>query len=93
MVLARMAAELYFSDARELRAELAGEAVAMARRLEDPATRAYTLNARHGALPQKDFDYYLRERMVFDTAGFCGALGSLRTALVELPASPVWVCA
>jgi predicted TIM-barrel fold metal-dependent hydrolase len=46
-------------------------------------------NARHGALPQKELDHYLRERMVFDTAGFCGALGSLRTALVELPASRI----
>jgi predicted TIM-barrel fold metal-dependent hydrolase len=46
-------------------------------------------NARHGALPQKDFDHYLRERFVFDTAGFCGALGSIRTALVELPASRI----
>ncbi len=46
-------------------------------------------NARHGVLPQKELDHYLRERMVFDTAGFCGALGSIRTALVELPASRI----
>jgi predicted TIM-barrel fold metal-dependent hydrolase len=46
-------------------------------------------NARHGVLPQKEFDYYLRERLVFDTAGFCGALGSLKTALVELPAARI----
>jgi len=46
-------------------------------------------NARHGALPQKEFDHYLHERFVFDTAGFCGALGSLQTALVELPASRI----
>jgi predicted TIM-barrel fold metal-dependent hydrolase len=46
-------------------------------------------NSRHGGLPQKDFDYYLRERLVFDTAGFCGALGSVKTALVELPASRI----
>lgn len=44
---------------------------------------------RHGALPQKELDHYLRERFVFDTAGFCGALGSLKTALVELPASRI----
>ena len=42
-------------------------------------------NARHGALPDKDFDHYLRKRIVFDTAGFGGAPGALRTALVELP--------
>jgi predicted TIM-barrel fold metal-dependent hydrolase len=46
-------------------------------------------NPRHGALPQKELDYYLRERFVFDTAGFCGALGSVKTALVELPASRI----
>jgi predicted TIM-barrel fold metal-dependent hydrolase len=46
-------------------------------------------NARHGALPRHDFDYYLAHNMVFDTAGFCGAIGSVKTALVELPASRI----
>ena len=46
-------------------------------------------NPRHGAVPQKDIDHYLRERFVFDTAGFCGDLGSVRTALIELPASRI----
>jgi predicted TIM-barrel fold metal-dependent hydrolase len=46
-------------------------------------------NAKHGARPEKDFDHYLRERLVFDTAGFCGAINSLKTALVELPASRI----
>jgi predicted TIM-barrel fold metal-dependent hydrolase len=46
-------------------------------------------NAKHGTKPEKDFDYYLRERLVFDTAGFCGAVGSVKTALVELPASRI----
>ncbi len=41
-------------------------------------------NPRHGVLPQKDFDSYLRERMFFDTAGFCGDIHSVKTALVEL---------
>ena len=41
-------------------------------------------NPRHGALPKKDFDHYLNERLVFDTAGFCGKVGSVKTALVEL---------
>lgn len=44
-------------------------------------------HSRHGVLPGKEFDHYLRERFVFDTAGFCGALGSLKTALVELSPS------
>ena len=41
-------------------------------------------NAKHGRLPKRDFDHYLRERIVFDTAGFCGAVSSVKTALVEL---------
>jgi predicted TIM-barrel fold metal-dependent hydrolase len=46
-------------------------------------------NPRHGARPEREFDYYLRERLVFDTAGFCGAVSSVKTALVELPASRI----
>ncbi len=48
-----------------------------------------TDNPRHGAKPEKDFDYYLSERLVFDTAGFCGAVGSVKTALVEIPAARI----
>lgn len=44
-------------------------------------------NPRHGVKPKREFDDYLRERFVFDTAGFCGAIGAVQTALVELPAS------
>ena len=44
---------------------------------------------RHGVLPKRELDHYLRERIVFDTAGFCGAIGSLKTALVELPPSRI----
>jgi predicted TIM-barrel fold metal-dependent hydrolase len=46
-------------------------------------------NERHGCLPQHDFDYYLRERLVFDTAGFCGAISSVKSSLVELPSSRI----
>ena len=46
-------------------------------------------NPRHGLKPEHDFDYYLRERMVFDTAGFCGAISSVKASLVELPASRI----
>src|ERR1700682_5635867 len=46
-------------------------------------------NARHGMTPKHDFDYYLAHNMVFDTAGFCGAIGSVKTALVEIPASRI----
>ena len=46
-------------------------------------------NPKHGRLPEHDFDHYLQHRMVFDTAGFCGAIGSVKTALVELPAARI----
>lgn len=44
-------------------------------------------NALHGRIGAKDFDHYLRNNMVFDTGGFCGAIGCVQTALVEIPAS------
>jgi predicted TIM-barrel fold metal-dependent hydrolase len=43
-------------------------------------------NAKHGSTSEKDFDYYLRNNFMFDTAGFCGAIGCVKTALVEIPA-------
>jgi len=46
-------------------------------------------NARHGKKAEKDFDYYLRNNMVFDTAGFCGAMGAVKSALIEIPASRI----
>ncbi len=41
---------------------------------------------RHGIKPARDFDYYLQNNFVFDTAGFCGAIGAVKAALVEIPA-------
>jgi tetratricopeptide (TPR) repeat protein len=49
-LLARLAMELYFSGRGERRATLVDEAVAIARRLGEPATLAYALNARYAAL-------------------------------------------
>ncbi len=46
-------------------------------------------NARHGMKAQRDFDYYLQNNMVFDTAGFCGAMGAVKGALIEIPASRI----
>jgi 2,3-dihydroxybenzoate decarboxylase len=46
-------------------------------------------NARHGMKPKRDFDHYLRNNMVFDTAGFCGAIGAVKGALIEIPASRI----
>ena len=46
-------------------------------------------NARHGMKARRDFDYYLQHNMVFDTAGFCGAIGAVKGALIEIPASRI----
>jgi predicted TIM-barrel fold metal-dependent hydrolase len=46
-------------------------------------------NPRHGAKPKHDLDYYFAHNMAFDTGGFCGAIGSVKTALVELPAERI----
>ncbi len=46
-------------------------------------------NPRHGMNPKKDFDYYMHNHMLFDTAGFGGAIKSVKTALVEIPASRI----
>jgi predicted TIM-barrel fold metal-dependent hydrolase len=46
-------------------------------------------NARHGMKAKRDFDYYLHHNMLFDTAGFCGAIGAVKAALIEIPASRI----
>ena len=46
-------------------------------------------NPRHGMNPKKDFDHYLRNNMMFDTAGFAGAISSVKTALVEIPSDRI----
>jgi predicted TIM-barrel fold metal-dependent hydrolase len=46
-------------------------------------------NAKHGRKAAKDFDYYINNNMVFDTAGFCCAIGAVNAALAELPASRI----
>jgi predicted TIM-barrel fold metal-dependent hydrolase len=44
---------------------------------------------RHGAKAKKDFDHYLRNNIVFDTAGFCGEISAIKMALVEIPAARI----
>jgi len=44
-------------------------------------------NARHGTTGKKDFDYYIRNNLVFDTAGFAGGIGSVKAGLCEIPAA------
>jgi hypothetical protein len=46
-------------------------------------------NARHGAKPKCDIDHYFVDNIVFDTAGFCGAIGAVKAALVEIPAARI----
>lgn len=46
-------------------------------------------NPRHGVKPNRDFDDYIRENFVFDTAGFCGAINAVKIAMMELPASRI----
>src|SRR5262249_4988010 len=46
-------------------------------------------NARHGMKAKNDFDYYVHNNMVFDAAGFCGAIGAVKAALIEIPASRI----
>jgi predicted TIM-barrel fold metal-dependent hydrolase len=44
-------------------------------------------NARHCMTPKHEFDHYIRNRLIFDTAGFAGDMGSVKAGLVEIPAS------
>ena len=46
-------------------------------------------NPRHGMKRKTDFDYYVQHNMVFDTAGFCGAIGAVQGALIEIPGSRI----
>jgi predicted TIM-barrel fold metal-dependent hydrolase len=44
---------------------------------------------RHGLTAREPFDHYVARNLVFDTAGFCGAIGAVKAALVEIPASRI----
>jgi 5-carboxyvanillate decarboxylase len=46
-------------------------------------------NARHGAKGKKPFDYYIRNNLVFDSAGFAGGIGAIKAGLAEIPASRI----
>jgi predicted TIM-barrel fold metal-dependent hydrolase len=46
-------------------------------------------NPRHGAGPKQDFDYYINNNLIFDTAGFAGAIRSVKSSMVEIPASRI----
>ena len=44
---------------------------------------------KHGRKAEKDFDYYINHNMVFDSAGFCCAIGAVNAALAEISASRI----
>jgi predicted TIM-barrel fold metal-dependent hydrolase len=44
---------------------------------------------KHGRKAEKDFDYYINNNIVFDSAGFCCAIGAVNAALAEIPASRI----
>src|SRR5258707_5063127 len=46
-------------------------------------------NAKHGRKAAKDFDHYIRHNMLFDSAGFCCAIGAVNAALAEIPADRI----
>jgi predicted TIM-barrel fold metal-dependent hydrolase len=46
-------------------------------------------NPRHGMKAARNFDDYFAHNLVFDTAGFCGAIGAVKAALVEIPAARI----
>ena len=76
----------------DLRLDLGGGLSALLGRIRSSQDKDFwgTLdNARHGKKAAKDFDYYLQNNMVFDTAGFCGAIGAVKGALIEIPASRI----
>jgi predicted TIM-barrel fold metal-dependent hydrolase len=54
------------------------------RKFQDRAFFGTANHPVHGKLPQHDLDYYLNERLVFDTAGVCGAITSVSSSLTEL---------
>jgi predicted TIM-barrel fold metal-dependent hydrolase len=46
-------------------------------------------NPRHGAGSARDFDYYINNNLIFDTAGFAGAISSVKASMVEIPAARI----
>lgn len=71
-------------------AHLSGGIASMLGRIrgyQDKEFWGVTDHPRHGTKAEKDFDHYINHNLVFDTAGFCGAIGAVKTALVEIPDS------
>lgn len=62
-----------------------GLAVSMnrVRAMQDKQRMGTVGHPDHGILPKRDFDYYLRERLWFDTAGVFGSMAAVRAAVEE----------
>src|SRR5262249_451509 len=44
---------------------------------------------KHGRKAAHDFDHYLNHNLIFDSAGFCCAIGAVNAALAEIPAERI----
>jgi predicted TIM-barrel fold metal-dependent hydrolase len=73
-------------------AHLSGGIAAMLARIrsfQDKAFWGTAGNPRHGVTAKRDFDHYIRNNLVFDTAGFAGGIGAVKAGLCEIPASRI----
>lgn len=59
------------------------------RKFQDRGFFGTATHPLHGKLPERDLDYYLTERLTFDTAGVCGAITSVTASLEELSPSRI----
>ncbi len=59
------------------------------RKIQDRVLMGTAGHPKHGLLPERDFDYYLRERLYFDSAGVFGSMTAVTAALAEIPASQI----
>jgi len=63
--------------------------IARVRGYQDKTFWGVADNVRHGRKAEKDFDHYIRHNMLFDSAGFCCAIGAVNAALAEIPAERI----
>ena len=81
-----------FPDLRILMSHLGGGLATMLGRIRKFQDREFfgtVADPLHGMLPRKELDYYLRHRLIFDTAGVCGEIKSVMAALHEIPSERI----
>ena len=81
-LLARLAENLVFAEPAGRAAELAGEAVGMARRIGEPQALAAALEGRHAALLHAEHAHE-RRRVAEETLALAGELGASELAALE----------